>query len=244
MPRPRKPARLYQRPDTGEWIIRDGAVQRGTGARGSGGLGAAEEALRRYIAARAPERRGPARPDDLTVGEVLALYARERGPHVAAPERIGYAIRALAPFWGSLPCSDVTGPTCRRYEADRGVSASTVRRELGVLRAALRHAWTEGALTVEIRVPLPEGGAPRDRWLTREELRRLLRASAPHLRRFILIGVLTGTRAAAIPRCAGRPARAAAGWTFGLACCTGVGRPSGGPRSVAVPARCPNRWPG
>ena len=47
--------------------------------------------------------------------------------------------------------------------------------------------------------------APRDRWLTRDEVARLLRAAyrnskSRHLARFILVAVYTGTRSAAILR--------------------------------------------
>jgi integrase len=42
----------------------------------------------------------------------------------------------------------------------------------------------------------PEGNPPKDRWLTRDEAARLLRAAKPyqHLRRMILLGLYTGSR--------------------------------------------------
>lgn len=62
-----------------------------------------------------------------------------------------------------------------------------MRRELGVLQAALNHAHTEGVLLYPIKVELPETGAIRDRWLSRTELAALLNSASPHVRRFILI---------------------------------------------------------
>jgi integrase len=73
-----------------------------------------------------------------------------------------------------------------------------VRRELGVLQAALNHSHAEGLLVHPIKVTLPKAGEPRDRWLTRAEAARLLRAAAPHVRRFILISLYTGRRPSAV----------------------------------------------
>ena len=49
-------------------------------------------------------------------------------------------------------------------------------------------------------VVLPPKPAPRERWLTRPEVARLLRAArrTPHLARFILLGIYTGSRSAAM----------------------------------------------
>ena len=59
-------------------------------------------------------------------------------------------------------------------------------------------------------------GAPRDRWLTRDEVARLLRAAyrnskSRHLARFILVAVYTGTRSEAILRLRFMP-HTAGGW--------------------------------
>lgn len=199
MPRPRKPARLYQRPDSGDWIIRDGDRTLRTGA-GAGEREKAERALADYIAQRLPDRAGPARLEEITVGEVLARYAEERGPQIAAPQTLAWSIRALAPFWGDQPVSAVIGSVCRRYVGQRGVAPATARRELGVLQAALNHAAREGLILVAPRVTLPASSPPRTRWLTRGEMRRLLRAAAPHVRRFAIIAALTGTRTDAVTR--------------------------------------------
>jgi integrase len=85
----------------------------------------------------------------------------------------------------------------------RPVEAATVRRELGTLRAAVNHCHREGYLTAAPPVTLPDRPAASDRWLTRDEAARLLRAAlrsqrGRHLARFILIGVYTGTRKSAI----------------------------------------------
>jgi integrase len=202
MPRARLPARLYQRPDSGEWIIRDGSRSVRTGF-GHGERERAEGALAEYLLQRAAPS-GPARPEELTVGEALALYARDRGPSVADPERLAYAIEALARWWGNRPCSDVRGETCRDYAASRTakngrpISPNTVRRELGTLGAAMEHARRERYLTLAPAVTLPPRDPPLDRSLTRSEAAALLRAASPHCRRFILVALYTGTRHRAI----------------------------------------------
>lgn len=218
MPRHRKPARLYYRDDERQWVIRDGSVQKRTGY-GLGERGAAEDALAEYLRSRKPVSRiGPAHPGDLKVGEVLARYADDRGAGVASLDTLAYSIKALAPFWGDLTCDAVKGTTCRAYERERGkprkietktstgkllsriVSArpSTVRRELGVLQAALNHAHSEGLLVHPIAVTLPPESAPREHWLTRSEVASLLRQAEPHIRRFIILSIYTGRRASAI----------------------------------------------
>lgn len=152
------------------------------------------------------------------MGEVLARYAEDKGAKMRSPQTLAYSISALAPFWADLTCDAVKGSTCRKYERERAkpvtvevtsklgntrkvrrqANAATVRRELGVLQAALNHAHEEGLLIHPIKVALPSAGTSRDRWLTRSEVARLLRHAAPHVRRFIVLAIYTGRRAGAL----------------------------------------------
>ena len=118
--------------------------------------------------------------------------------------------------------SDVTGETCREYVSIRGTDGGA-RRDLEDLRAAINHHAAEGFHRGIVRVVLPAKGLPRDRWLTRDEAAKLIwtcwrhremqvrhrgtdkgrklatdKRPLRHLARFILIGLYTGTRAAAI----------------------------------------------
>lgn len=201
MPRRRLPPRLYQRSD-GVWVIRDGKRSRGTGSRspcGSEAPGDARRALAEYLDTADREApTGPRQPDQITVDEILALYADHVADTVRSPQTLAYSIKALLPFWAEMTCDAVKGSTCRKYAKERDAAPSTTRRELGVLQAALNLAHREGALIHPIAVTLPPASPPRDRWLTREEVRKLLRASPPHLRRFIIVAVLTGTRTSAV----------------------------------------------
>jgi integrase len=130
---------------------------------------------------------------------VLAIYAEEHAPHTADPKRIAYAIDALGAWWGENPLSAITANTCRAYGRERGVSSGTVRRELAVLRAAIRYCWREGKLTHEVPVTLPQKTPAKDLWLTRREAAFLLRGArmekaAGHLPYFILLGLYAGHR--------------------------------------------------
>ena len=105
----------------------------------------------------------------------------------------------LIDFWGHLPVSAITGNTCRRYTKYRGRSDGTVRRELGVLRAAVEYCLLEGYITRAPRVHLPDRPVAKDRWLTRDEVAHLIRAArsdsrSRHVAWFILIALYTGTR--------------------------------------------------
>ncbi|MBF0246824.1 MAG: site-specific integrase [Alphaproteobacteria bacterium] len=136
--------------------------------------------------------------------EAFEDYATEHAIHTAAPDRISYAIEALLKYWADSMVGDVTSETCRAYAEFRKVSDGTVRRELGVLRAAINHEHKRGRITRPVFVSLPPKPDHRDRWLTRGEAAALLNASRHdarcrlYLPLFILIGLYTGARKGAI----------------------------------------------
>ena len=108
MPRPTKGARLERR-ESGLYHIRDGGRRVSTGTRDSR---EAETALAAYIAGK-DRPAGPRGADQISVAEVLEIYATERAPHVKDPARIADCIAALVPILGALPLSAITGEVCR-----------------------------------------------------------------------------------------------------------------------------------
>ena len=90
------------------------------------------------------------------------------------------------------------------YQKQRGVKDGTVRREFGVLRAAINHEFKHGRLTRPVAVSMPPKPEGKDRWLERGEAAALLRAARnePRCRLyfplFILMGLYTGARKGAI----------------------------------------------
>jgi integrase len=80
------------------------------------------------------------------------------------------------------------------------VSAGTILREVGVLRAALNWAVDHKRLTVAPHIPNPvQQPQGRQRWLTKEEGRKLIAACRePHMKLFVMLGLMTAARTSAI----------------------------------------------
>lgn len=117
--------------------------------------------------------------------------------------RAGYSIKALLPHFRGQPVNAITSKDYSRYVALRradGISDSTIRRELGVVRTAYRYVKTH----LEWNVPdfpnhvLPPKPPSRVRWLTDQEYTDLMKAAreskAKYLAPFIQLAVNTGMR--------------------------------------------------
>ena len=198
--RPVEPPRLYLRNDGGRkvWIIRDQGRDRRTGCL-EGDRDGANQRLAEYLIQK--NRSKPAkggRSDSVSLAEVMRVYAMEHAPTVARPDTIGHHLGALADFWGRRKVSEIKGATCRAYAATR--TQSMARHELETLRAAVNYFHKEYGLDPIPAFTMPPKSRPRERWLTRDEAARLLRNArrTPHLARFILVGLYTGTRSGAI----------------------------------------------
>jgi hypothetical protein len=83
----------------------------------------------------------------------------------------------LTDFFEGNAVAEVTPEARSKYVESRGRVEDTVRRELGVLRAAINYAYKSGRITHPVTVELPERPEPRDRWLTRIEAAQLIRAA-------------------------------------------------------------------
>ena len=153
MPRPRKPARVFMREDDKSWVIRDGGKDKRTGHRGKSQVKEAEAALAEYLVERG--RGGEVETEQGQLGYLLDAYAEARQGEVADPDRIDYAIEALAPFWSNKSLEEVTEDNCREYTKTR-TSNPTARRELGTMRAALNLAFRQRKIPYAPPVWLPE----------------------------------------------------------------------------------------
>ena len=165
----------------------------------------------------------------LQVFRVRHGVAEEYEDTVPAIRKFKGRIDRLNEFWGGKMLSEVTGSTCRQFAEGRLLGGA--RRELQDLSAAIGHHLYEGYHREIVKVTLPEKGPARERWLTRDEAARLIwvcwryrevqqrhrgarageklptvKRPLQHLARFMLIGLYTGTRAAAIA--AASPVRA------------------------------------
>lgn len=240
MPRPSKGPRLYlrrARPKIGRkavWLIRDGDRNISTGCVADPSQylppEAAQKALADYIAAKYQPSRKTRDIDRIDIADVLRVYLDDRGDQQADQTKFLGRISRLNSFWGGRTLAEVSTATCKEYVKSREKNGGA-RRDLEDLRAAIGHHAAENLHRAVVNVWLPPKGSPRDRWLTRSEVARLLwvcwrhretqiRHRGPdkgqrlptdkrplrHLARFILIGIYTGTRAGAIA--AASPVRA------------------------------------
>lgn len=112
--------------------------------------------------------------------------------------RMGQAWKPLAPVFSELRAEKLTKADFTRYTEHRralGVSDGGIRTELAYLAAALRFGVDHEHTARAPRVFRPPPGRPRERWLTHEEVHRLIEAAvAPHVKLFIQLAVGTAGR--------------------------------------------------
>ena len=201
------------------WIILDGTGQKSTGC-GPREIERAQQALAAYIAAKhKPERAGGRDLASIPVADVIAIYADEVAVTKARPKPADARLRKLLEFFGLHMLSEVNRRLCRAYAVQRG-SLQAARRELEDLRAAINHYFAEESVQPVVNIELPDKAPPRERWLTVQEAAALVRTAwrktqpmpkggtrqvGQHVARFILVGLYTGTRSAAICGAAIRP---------------------------------------
>lgn len=192
MPRRAKGPRLYLDPQRKQWIIRDGTHRIRTG-QGEGNRAEAEKYLAAYIG----HKHKPEPSSSPMIADVLSVYGDEVAPHKRTARNIGYKIGKLLEWWGDKSVSDVSEDTCREYVAARGNTGAGA--DLKTLRSAIRY-WHEnrkyGPLAFLPKIWTPAEPEARERYLTRSEAARLLKAARPylHLRRMVLLGLYTGSR--------------------------------------------------
>ena len=155
------------------------------------------------------------------MNDVLTAYLQRLESIGKDGERAAYAAVPLAKFFAGKSVSEAPA-FCDGYRIWRKVSASTVRRDLGVLQSAVKNAHNSQMITRSVAITRPPESPPRERWLTRSEAAMLIAGAlgfAPiafdvksrqptvwkrvvkpqyHLALFILIGIYTGRRKEAI----------------------------------------------
>jgi integrase len=200
MPRHASPPRLYLRTDRGKsvWIIRDNGKDQRTGCLESE-RASAEVRLAEYLAQKHTAR--PAKggkSDSVSIAEVLRVYVMEHAPATAKPKLIAEHIEGLSDYWAGKKVSSIKGSTCRAFAATK--TSSMARRELETLRAAVNYFHKEYGLDPVPAFTMPPKHRARERWLSRADAAALLWQArrTPHVARFILIGLYTGTRSGAI----------------------------------------------
>ena len=137
-------------------------------------------------------------PASERVKDLWRLYLADRRKDGRDVTRQENAWKRLASTFGDRLGTDISKDDCREYARVRqrqGAASGTARIELEYLRACLNLHYGRG----HNRVWTPRASRPRDRYLTREELDKLLsHVATPHVRLFIVLAVTTGARMTAI----------------------------------------------
>jgi integrase len=144
----------------------------------------------------------PLPPTEPIIADILDGYLAAREAKVAAYARLEWGSKVVRRLVGNLEPQMLTPAMFTERRSREGVADGTIRREIAVLRAALNWAtrqqppWIPRAPFIEA----PPAPPPRSRWLTREEIGALLRASlrTPHLYLFVMLAYYTAARSAAI----------------------------------------------
>lgn len=140
----------------------------------------------------------------VTVGQVWAKWIAERSANGYPSAIYDYNWRAMEPHFGHRTVDSLVPQDWRDYAQmrfDQGRKNWTVHTELMRLRSALRWALKAGHIQRQPLDFMPSPGKSRDRVLSRDEVRALLRAvqkSDPHIRVFVMIALHTGARHRAI----------------------------------------------
>lgn len=133
----------------------------------------------------------------LTVSGALQHYLAQS--QAIGRDIMAYHARHVDRELGTAPADAVDQDAVRRYAAGRKAAPGTIRKELGILRAALRHAERQGLIQRAPHITLPTAPPPRDRRLTPAEVDRLLEGcEAHHARMFVQLAWHTAARASAI----------------------------------------------
>ena len=207
MPRRSKGPYLAWVEKRGLWYVR---INENGGRRelstGTSERSQAEAVLGDYLAQRrAGASFGPPTADTVTIADCLADYLEECGHQQSQPKAVASRTEKLLRFWGRDTVASVSTRRCKDYGRWSNVQDNTLRRELGMLRAALNYAVQENRLDRAPFVRLPEPPPGRDRWLTRNEAAQLLwecrkarSDTRPYLTLYVRLALYTGARPGAV----------------------------------------------
>ena len=149
----------------------------------------------------------PLREENLTFKEIADKYLewyKSSRPELRKRtlKEMERKIELLNSYFGNIEAVNVSEWTIENYKNRRlkeGVKPSTINNELSTLRAVLRKAKEWGLISRDLpKVKMFRISDERVRYLSPEELRRLLSACPSHFRPLVEFAVLTGLRASEI----------------------------------------------
>lgn len=137
----------------------------------------------------------------MTISQVWAAY-QEAVSGRRQEGKLQDAAKHVLPAFGHLRPDQVTTDDCNAYISGRrevGRKDGTIRTELGCLRSALSWARKRSLIENVPYIAMPPVPQPRERYLTRTEVRRLLDAAREHhIKLAILLMLTTAGRTGAL----------------------------------------------
>nr|WP_254436845.1 site-specific integrase [Ruegeria arenilitoris] len=113
-----------------------------------------------------------------------------------------YTGRSVLPWFGAFRPDQISVQDCKAYIADRrqaGIQDGTIWTQLGKLRTCLNWAEKTGLIDRAPYIERPSKPAPKERYLTRQEISQLLAVDcAPHIKLAIWLMLSTAARVTAV----------------------------------------------
>ncbi len=113
-----------------------------------------------------------------------------------------YTGRSVLPWFGAFRPDQISVQDCKAYIADRkqtGIQDGTIWTQLGKLRTCLNWAEKTGLIERAPYIERPSKPAPKERYLTREEIAQILAVDcAPHIKLAIRLMLSTAARVTAV----------------------------------------------
>lgn len=141
-------------------------------------------------------------PENFLLSHAIEHYLDARGDKISDQKKAKTRCERFIREFGDVPVSQLTVQHSRAYARKRekeGLKPASINRELSVLRAVLNLARKEGLCKDIPHIEMLPKPPPRDRWLSEEEIKRLLGAcKSHHVRVFVMIALHTAARHGAI----------------------------------------------
>jgi integrase len=136
--------------------------------------------------------------------QLMERFMKEHAPKVSVSTQSSYSsyLKHLVPFFGDLMLLSISRKKISKYKIVRykeGASPATINRELAMLSKAFTLAledweWISGNNKPFSKMPYEKENNKRDRWLTEDEEKRLLKNSSEWLSEIIVFALNTGLR--------------------------------------------------
>lgn len=155
----------------------------------------AQASANRIIAARAATNKTR---NVYTVKDILEMYLEQS--EAIGKEILRHHAKPVIAYFGDQVVS-LENDRAKAFATARkkDVQPGTIRKELGLLRAALRWAERQALIERAPHISLPPAPPPRDRRLTKDEMGSLIgECKQPHLLLFVMLARYTAARAGAI----------------------------------------------